>query len=223
MASTDPIAALAPQTQVAANASKKKATDLGIEDFLALMTAQLKNQDPMKPLDSTEFVAQLAQFGTVSGVQSMQTSLSNLTDSMRSAQALQGTGLVGHDVLATASSVALSAGSPVRGALEIPVGTASVQLAVKDSSGQVVRNMTIPAVAGNTEFVWDGLDDRGVAVPTGSYQINAVANIGGNNQALDVLLAGRVSSVTIDAAGTGLTLNTSAIGPLSLADVRRVM
>ncbi len=75
MSSTDPLAALATQSQAAANAQKKKATDLGIDDFLALMTAQLKNQDPMKPLDSTEFVAQLAQFGTVSGVQSMQASL----------------------------------------------------------------------------------------------------------------------------------------------------
>lgn len=61
-------------------------------------TAQEPGSDG-KPLDSTEFVAQLAQFGTVSGVQKMQTSLTNLTDSMRSAQALQGTSLVGHDVL----------------------------------------------------------------------------------------------------------------------------
>jgi len=223
MSSTDPIAALASQTQVAATASKKKATDLGIDDFLALMTAQLKNQDPMKPLDSTEFVAQLAQFGTVSGVQNMQASLANLTQSLRSAQALQGTSLVGHDVLAPASSVTVAAGEPVRGALDVPEGTAAIQMAVKDASGQVIRNITLPANAGRTEFVWDGLDDQGTPVPSGNYQFNAVANVGGQNQSLEVLLTGRVSSVTIDASGTGLTLNTAALGSLSLADVRRVM
>ena len=223
MTSTDPIAALASQTQAADKASQKKATDLGIEDFLSLMTAQLRNQDPMKPLDSTEFVAQLAQFGTVSGVQSMQTSLANLTESLRSAQALQGTSLVGRDVLAPAQSVTVAAGSTVRGALDLPVGTASVQLAVKDSSGQVVRNMTLPPGSGTLEFEWDGLDGQGVPVPSGTYQINAVANVGGKNESLPVLLAGRVSSVTIDASGSGLTLNTAALGALSLADIRRVM
>lgn len=223
MASTDPIAALAAQTQAAANASKKKATDLGIDDFLALMTAQLKNQDPMKPLDSTEFVAQLAQFGTVSGVQSMQTSLTNLTDSMRSAQALQGTSLVGHDVLAPASSATVPAGGSVRGAVDVPAGTASVQMVVKDASGQVVRNVSFAPTSGSHDFVWDGMDDRGAAAPAGTYTFSAVANVGGTNQALEVLLSGRVSSVSIDASGAGLTLNTAALGTLPLGVVRRVM
>lgn len=222
MSTTDPIAALAAQTQASVNASKKNATDLGIDDFLALMTAQLKNQDPMKPLDSTEFVAQLAQFGTVSGVQNMQTSLTNLTESMRSAQALQGTTLVGHDVLAPAQSVSVATGDTVRGELEIPDGTASVKFVVTDGSGQIVRHISVPATAGTAGFTWDGLDDRGVAVPTGTYDLGAVANVGGTNQAMEVMLTGRVSSVTIDASG-GLTLNTAALGPLALADVRRVM
>lgn len=222
MASTDPIAALAAQTQ-AANAPKKKATDLGIDDFLALMTAQLKNQDPMQPLDSTEFVAQLAQFGTVSGVQGMQTSLTNLTASMRSAQALQGTSLVGHDVLSPASSATVPAGGSVRGALDVPVGTAAVQMVVKDASGQVVRNISFPPASGSHDFVWDGMDDRGAALPAGTYSFSAVGNVGGTNQALEILLSGRVSSVSIDASGAGLTLNTGALGPLSLANVRRVM
>ena len=91
MSTTDPIAALAAQTQAAAQCIARRRPRISASTtFLTLMTAQLKNQDPMKPLDSTEFVAQLAQFGTVSGVQNMQTSLTNLAESMRSAQALQG-------------------------------------------------------------------------------------------------------------------------------------
>lgn len=222
MSTTDPIAALSAQTQATANASKKKASDLGIDDFLALMTAQLKNQDPMKPLDSTEFVAQLAQFGTVSGVQNMQTSLTDLSNSLRSSQALQGTSLVGRDVIAAAESVTVAAGDTVRGELTIPEGTSSVKFTIKDSSGQIVRHVDMPPTAGTSTFVWDGLDDRGVPVTSGTYDLEAVANIGGSSEAVDVMLTGRVSSVTIDAAGS-LTLNTAALGPLSLADVRRVM
>jgi len=222
MASTDPIASLAAQTQANANAAKKNATDLGIDDFLALMTAQLKNQDPMKPLDSTEFVAQLAQFGTVSGVQNMQTSLTDLANSLRSSQVLQGTSLVGHDVLAPTESVALSAGGTVAGEVTIPTGTSTVKFTVKDESGQIVRHIDVGSAAGTRGFTWDGLDDRGVAVPAGSYTLEAVATVGDTSGAIDVLVSDRVSSVTIDASG-GLTLNTAALGSLALADVRRVM
>jgi len=223
MSVADPIAALATQTQSKSNAANKGPSDLGIEDFLALMTAQLKNQDPMKPLDSTEFVAQLAQFGTVSGVQNMQASLANLTDSLRSAQALQGTALVGHEVLAPTEEVTILSGQEVRGAVDAPYGTAAIQIAVKDSSGQVVRNISLPAGSGITEFAWDGRDDKGAPVPTDTYEIDAIASVGGKSESLEVLVSGRVLSVTIDPAGTGLTLNTAGIGPLALSEVRRVM
>lgn len=222
MSTTDPIAALAAQTQASANAAKKKASDLGIDDFLALMTAQLKNQDPMKPLDSTEFVAQLAQFGTVSGVQNMQTSLTDLANSLRSTQVLQGTSLVGHDILAPTESVNMGTGGTVSGELTIPEGTSTLKFTIKDASGQIVRHIDVGSSAGTHSFTWDGLDDRGVAVPAGTYDLEAVAAIGDTSETVDVLITDRVSSVTIDAGGS-LTLNTAALGPLALADVRRVM
>lgn len=223
MSTTDIINSLASQTQAAANSAKSSATDLGIEDFLALMTAQLKNQDPLKPLDSTEFVAQLAQFGTVSGVQAMQDSLSTLSDSLRSAQALQGTALVGHDVLTAADSITIGAGESVQGAIEVPDGASSVQIAVTDSSGQLVRTLTLPTSAGTTDFTWDGLDDQGAAAAAGTYTFTSIANVGGSSESIETQLAARVSSVTIDAAGTGLTLNTASLGSVALSDVRRVM
>lgn len=86
---TDPIAAYAAQTQAAAIAAanaKKKDNSLGIDEFLTLMTAQLKNQDPMKPLEGTEFISQLATFGTVSGVKEMGASLETLAASLRATQ-----------------------------------------------------------------------------------------------------------------------------------------
>ena len=83
MSTTDPIAAYAAQSQAALAAAqqKKSANNLGIDEFLTLMTTQLKNQDPMKPLDGTAFIAQLAQFGAVSGIQEMQGSIEALAAS----------------------------------------------------------------------------------------------------------------------------------------------
>src|ERR1043165_7584057 len=98
---TDPIQNWAAQAQAAAEAQQKKDQTLGIDSFLTLMTAQLKNQDPLKPLEGTEFISQLAQFGTVSGVQGMQTSLETLAASLRSTQTLNGSTMIGRDILAS--------------------------------------------------------------------------------------------------------------------------
>ncbi len=92
----------------AAAAAAKKKSEIGSEQFLTLMITQLQNQDPMKPVDPTEFLGQLAQFSTVSGIQEMKDSVVSLSDSLRSSQVLGGSTMVGHDVLADASQVALA-------------------------------------------------------------------------------------------------------------------
>lgn len=224
MSITDSLAAISAQTKAStatANATKT-ASDLGIEDFLTLMTAQLKNQDPLKPLEGTEFVAQLAQFGTVSGVQDMQTSIETLAESLRSTQALNGATMVGHDILAPADSFTLTAGVGIAGEVEVPAGTSSLQIRITDSSGQVVREMTGTPTSGTNTFTWDGLLSNGSAAAPGEYEIEAIAASSGSNESLEVLMASTVSSVTIDSAGAGLTLNTSTLGPIAMADVRRV-
>lgn len=222
---SDPIAAFAAQTQAAQAAAqaKKNGNTLGIDQFLTLMTAQLKNQDPMKPLEGTEFISQLATFGTVSGVQEMQTSLETLAASLRSTQTLNGSTMVGRDILASADSMTHTQGGTVSGELEIPAGTTSVQIRITDSTGAVVREMVLPNTAGTQTFTWDGLQSNGTAAPTDTYDIEAIATVSGESGSLPLMLAGRVSSVSIDATGTNLTLNTSALGSVAMADVRRVM
>lgn len=225
MSTTDPIAEYAAQTQaaLAAAQAKKSTGHLGIDEFLTLMTTQLKNQDPMKPLEGTEFVAQLAQFGTVSGIQQMQSSMEALAASLRSTQALNGATLVGRDILAPADSVNLTEGVAVSGELEMPEGTSSVEIRITDPTGAAVREMSLEPAGGTTTFTWDGLRDDGTSAASGTYDIEAIANVGGANESLDVLMTSRVWSVTIDSAGSGLTLNTAALGAVSMADVRRVM
>lgn len=225
MTTTDPIAQLAAQTQAAINKAqtKQNADALGIDDFLKLMTAQLKNQDPLKPLDGTQFVAQLAQFGSVSGIQKMQGSIESLSTSLRSNQALNGATLVGREVLASANEFTYTSSVPVSGQVEVPAGATSLQIRIKDAAGVVVSMLETQPTTGINQFAWDGLQTDGSAAPSGDYQIEAIVAGGGQNVSTDVLMAGKVSSVTLDATGTDLTLNTTALGSVKLANVRRVM
>ena len=217
----DPLSAYAAQTAAAAAVRAQKKNELGSEDFMKLMLTQLKNQDPMKPMDPSEFLGQLAQFSTVTGIQSMQASMSELSGSMRSSQVLSGASLVGREVLAPASTATIGAGGTVNGAVGIPGGAADVKVAVRDSSGQLVRRFSVTASDGLTEFTWDGLDEAGNAAAAGKYKLEITANVGGEIQSLDPLLSSRVASVTIDPTRGELILNTN-IGAIAIGDVQRV-
>ncbi len=200
----------------------KKKDQLGQAEFLELMIAQLKNQDPFKAMDPSQFLGQLAQFGTVSGIAEIKEAFGTLSDAMRSSQVLDGATMVGREVLVPSDEVMLQAEGSVRGAIDVPTGTNALQVNIRDANGVLVRRMTMPTASGLQEFSWDGLADNGTRAAAGEYTFEAVANVAGKSGSLEMLMAGRVNSVTIDAA-TGLTLNTSNLGSRSLGDVRRVM
>jgi flagellar basal-body rod modification protein FlgD len=120
----------------ATNAVASKKDQLGQNEFMKLMLAQLKNQDPMHAMDPSQFLGQLAQFGTVTGIQGLQTAFSNFSDSMRSSQVLEGAAMIGRDVLVASDHVQLGAEGAVKGAVDVPEGASSVQFNVRDASGQ---------------------------------------------------------------------------------------
>ncbi|MFM1887004.1 MAG: hypothetical protein RL026_2161 [Pseudomonadota bacterium] len=209
-------------TTATAASSKSGSSELGQDTFLKLMLTQMKNQDPFKPQDPTAFVSQLAQFSTVNGVQGMQRDIASLVDALRTSQLMDGTALVGRDVLTASDSAVLQETGAVKGAVDVPEGATEVVLAVTDASGQLVRRMPLSSQAGTVGFSWDGTTDLGQRAPPGLYQINAIANRGGNAEQLQTQLAARVGSVTLDPSTQALTLNTD-LGPVAFAAVRRVM
>ena len=222
MSLVDALGSGSAATAARAAAASDPTRGFGQDQFLTLMLAQLKNQDPLKPLEPSEFLGQLAQFSTVTGIQGMQKTLGGLADASRASQVLEGAALVGRDVLTAGSSARLAGGSPVHGAVEVPPGATSVELAIRDASGTLVRRLQVPASEGSVAFSWNGQTDGGDLAPAGSYRFEAVARIGGRAESLPLLLSRRVESVSIDAAGGGLTLNTAS-GTVSLGNVRRVM
>src|SRR5580658_7149855 len=103
---------------------------LTINDFLTLMTAQLQNQDPLNPTDSNQFLSQLSELSTVEGITQLNTSMTSLSDSMLSSQALTSAALVGQGILAPASSAAYVSGQTLSGAVQVPTGATSVALTI---------------------------------------------------------------------------------------------
>jgi flagellar basal-body rod modification protein FlgD len=211
----------------AANAELRKKTELNQEDFLTLMITQLKNQDPMKPLDPSQYVGQLAQFSQVSGLADMNKQLTALTDSLRGNQVLDGASLIGRTVIAPGNEIYLPeaqddvARGP-QGLIDVPTGASAVQLVVKDSSGALVKTMALDHRKGPQAFTWDGTTDTGAAAAAGTYKIEVVAKVGDQNVSLKTSVATNVSSVALDPKNGGLVLTTDTLGDLAMSDVERV-
>lgn len=197
-----------------------RSTSLGQADFLRLMTEQLKNQDPLKPLDNAQFLGQLAQFSTVQGIDKMQSAMQAVASVMESDQTLRAAALVGREALVEASTLDVQGGTTVRG--EITATSAGpVTVEIVDAAGTRVRTMSVQAnAAGNVPFQWDGRDDAGQATAGGRYTIRAVAGGGEESEALTVSVAAQIDSVSIEPSG--LVLNLKGLGSHPLSAIRRI-
>ena len=204
-------------------AANNRTTELGQEDFLKLMTTQLKNQDPFKPMENGDFIAQLAQFGTVSGIEDVRTELQNLAGSLVSNQAMQAAGMLGRAVLVPTSQGVLASGGTVDGAVELSNSVSSMNIGIYDQSGQLVKNIGLGSQSpGMVTFSWDGLATDGTAVPPGRYEVRAEAISGGINEAYEVLIADTVQSVSLPSGGSALTLELAGIGTVDFSQVRQI-
>lgn len=194
---------------------------LGQEDFLNLMITQLKNQDPFKPLESGEFLGQLAQFGTVSGLAELKSSFESLAGSLVSSQALQAATLVGRSVLVPSARGSLEAQDGVLGAVDLPQSASAVRVHVRDADGQVVRRLDLGAhEAGLAEFAWDGVTDAGDRAAPGAYAIVAEYRSGTKTIAADTLVAAPVESVVF--GGNGLMVQLRGLGDVPFSSVREI-
>ncbi len=215
--------------QIAANAAIAKKAELNQEDFLTLMISQLKNQDPFKPMDPAQYVGQLAQFSSVSGLASMNKNITALSESLRGNQVLDGAALIGRTVIAAGNTVyryAPTEGAdamPTQGTIDVPSGASSVQLVVRDSAGTLVKSQALETQSGVSGFRWDGTTNAGSLAAPGAYRIEVIARVGDENVSLNTSVAAQVSSVALDPATGALTLDTDSLGEIAMSDVERVL
>lgn len=211
------------------NAGLQQATpehtkDLGQDQFFQLMIAQLKNQDPTKPLDGQTQLAQLAQFSTVNGIQELQQSFNQLAQSLQSLNALQASGLVGRSVMVDGNSAYVSDGKPLQGRVNLTDSVNELTVILSDDSGREVRRLNLGNhTTGNVDFTWGGLDDSGAQVPPGNYHLKAEGNVSGKTQTYGTLVQAAVQSVTLGQQGQDMTLNLMGLGGRSISDVREIL
>ncbi len=205
----------------AANPSTGKGSANETQDrFLSLLVAQMKNQDPLNPLDNAQVTSQLAQLSTVQGIEKMNTSLAALAASLGPNQMAQAANLIGRGVLVPGDAIAPSTLEDVMG-FELSRPADSVTLSIRNAAGALVRNVNMGARdTGVNLMVWDGLDNNGAAVPEGSYRFTVNAAQGGQSVSSTALHLGLVNSVSQDSQGVKLNLASS--DKVSYADIRQI-
>lgn len=208
------------QADAAPPASENPNNSLGQEEFLELMTAQLQNQDPFSPMENADFIGQMAQFGTVSGIGDLQAEFAAFTNTMKSQMLVDASNIVGKSVLTQGDAIDLPAEGDARGMLKLVSDVDSVTINIENESGTLVRTIRLSDQdAGDVEFSWDGLNDDGVRVPEGTYTLNVTGSLRGETQGLSPYVYGEVESVSLGGDQSEMVLHVSGVGAKTMDDV----
>ena len=211
------------------NAKKKESTDsvqADTDKFMTLLVTQLKNQDPLNPLDNAQMTSQLAQLQTVTGVNKLNETLETLKSSYQSTEAMSATNLIGHGVLVEGSELTLTGGKSVFG-IELATAADNVQVIVTDPrTGKDVATIDLgSSEAGAVPLAWDGSSDSvdAAALADGRYSFRVVATLGGQPMTdVKALSLDTVASVSTNSKD-GVKLNLAGKGAITLADIKQVL
>jgi flagellar basal-body rod modification protein FlgD len=193
-------------------------SSLGEQDFLKLLVAQLKNQDPLAPQDNTQFVAQLAQFSSLQAAMGTNTRLDTITSQNQGAANTAVIGLIGKQATVKGSLVTSGgSGTAVPVSFTLGAATASTDVSIQNSSGKVVRTIAVGArSAGLIKTSWDGRDDAGNILPADTYAVSVQAKTqDGGSVSVSQETTGTVKSVAFDKGYPVLTLANGMQVPVS--------
>lgn len=215
-----------PPGMLSYEAEKQKDADrsatLGQEDFLKLMTAQLKNQDPMQPMENGEFLGQMAQFSTVSSIGEMSKQLQSLSEQFVASRMLSSGSLIGRQVLSEGSYGELQEGTPLDGVVRITEPVDGAVVYVRNAVGQVMETFELgPAGSGDYPFSWDGALPGGTNALPGRYQVDVAVTRAGKTESARALLYTPVNSVTMSGQDVVLNLQNGGSVPLSQVSTLR--
>lgn len=214
------------------NPTVKKSNELGQDAFLQLMITQMKNQDPLAPQSNSEFVAQLAQFSSVQGLEKLNTSFNSFSSGFQSNQALQASSLVGRSVSVESNSSILTEDGIISGSVTLPAATSDLKINIYEASGALAAQVPVGlAEAGDVNFRFDGhnMEVNGElldwtsgekAIAPGAYTFAVTATQDGKPQQLTTNLSANVNSVTIGTDGK-VVLNLAGHGATDMSKVKQ--
>ncbi len=198
--------------------------NLDQEDFFALLTEQLANQDPTKPVDNDQMVSQMTAFTTAEGITQLNEQFESFATSMTSNQALQASGLIGQDVLVNGNIGYMGAeGEGFSGVVVNEETVQNMEITIQNGLGEVIRVIdagTQPA--GNIEFSWDGTDEHGNAMPAGEYLVSVSGEANNEGVAIPTAINRHVSSVSLAGSNQGIILNLEGDVSINLDDVIQI-
>lgn len=216
MTSIASVASTTSATSTSSTASASSSQEMQ-NRFLTLLVAQMKNQDPLNPMDNSQVTSQMAQLSTVTGIEQLNSTLSAYTQ----AQSFQSVNLIGHTILAPGNNLTLQGGASAAG-FDLASAADSVKVSILNSSGQVVDQLNLGAQsAGVVPFSWDGTTTAGTTAADGSYTFKVDATAGGAAVTSTSLGLGAVNSVLMDTSGT--TVNATGLGSVALSSIRQVL
>lgn len=209
-------------TAGSASAAMKQTMGMNKDDFLTLFVTQLQNQDPLNPMDGTQFISQLAQLTQVEQAYNTNSNLEKLISMMNDSSALSSLSYIGREVIAAGSQVALTSGGEANLSCVLPKAAEQVVVEIYDSGGTTVRTLTQgQTAAGPATLVWDGRNDAGTALPSGTYSF-AVKGIdsSGNTFTCETRTGGKVDGVSFSGSSPVLTVGALEIPFSSLLSVK---
>lgn len=199
----------------------KKEAENPQDRFLKLLVTQMKNQDPLKPLDNAEVTSQLAQISTVTGIDKLNSTLQLLASDMEESQSIEAMDMIGRSAFVPGASIPLDGEGTVAG-IELAQPVDELSVTILDSSGIPVRHMELNAKpAGISTILWDGATDSGTKAAAGDYTFTVSAKQGGNDVKVNTLSLGLVNSVTTTDNGVLLDMGEK-LGLIGLSDVKQV-
>jgi flagellar basal-body rod modification protein FlgD len=188
--------------------------------FLKLLVSQMKNQDPLNPMDNAQVTTQMAQISTVTGIGQLNDTISGFLGKLTGMESLQGVSLAGHQVLVSGNGMELAGGAAAAG-YELNSAADSVTFSVTDAAGRKIYQGNLGAqTAGVHTFNWNGLTSSGDKAADGRYSFKIDASLQGSALPAAALAFGRVNGVT--PASSGLQLDLGPLGVRAYSDVKQV-
>jgi len=175
--------------------------ELGKTQFLELMIAQMNNQDPLDPAKNEDFIAQLAQFSTVEGIENLNKSMADMSAAVQSSLTMEAAALVGRFVMVPTNQSILQ-GSGLVGTIDLPQASSSLNVEISSATGELIRQIDLgPQAAGPLRFAWDGRNEVGGESPQGIYRVNAYSVVDGERREFTVNMPDQVVSVSVGNQG----------------------
>lgn len=193
------------------------------KDFFAILTKELSQQDPLKPVDNKDLVTQMTAFKTSQGIDNIDENFKALNTSMQFSNSLSASALVGKQVLIPSNKANLNQHG-IKGVFFLDNMSDQGNIEIRNAQGSVIKNIELKRDGQNNriEFKWDGTNNEGITMPIGTYYFNASQNIGNQNSEAIINLEHKISSVKLSDDNRNIFVNIDELGTIPLSKVTEI-